>query len=102
MAKTESEKNKFLNKVKQQCSNKQAQENIYLTLFGASNANKKEGSFFLTDEQFISKPLTYPEAEQVKVWDNGKWSKIEFVASFKCYRFQSRVVGVNEKIILVF
>lgn len=76
MAKTESEKNKFLNKVKQQCSNKQAQENIYLTLFGASNANKKEGSFFLSDEQFISKPLTYPEAEQVKVWDNGKCSKI--------------------------
>lgn len=75
MAKTEAEKTKFLNKVKQQCSNREAQENIYQTLFGASCANKKDQSFFLKDEEFISAPLTYPEAEQVREWDNGKLTR---------------------------
>ncbi|KAK4319922.1 hypothetical protein Pmani_009183 [Petrolisthes manimaculis] len=70
LAKTETEKAQFLNKVIQQCSNKEAQLSIYQTLYGASLANKKEKSFFLNHEAFISATLSYPEGDLIKEWDN--------------------------------
>lgn len=73
LAKTETEKAQFLNKVIQQCSNKEAQLGIYQTLYGASLANKKEKSFFLDNTSFVNATLSYPEEESIKEWDDGKY-----------------------------
>ncbi|XP_069959256.1 E3 SUMO-protein ligase RanBP2 isoform X4 [Cherax quadricarinatus] len=70
MAKTETEKVTFINKVKQQCSNKETQENIHQTIFGTSCTSKKDKSFFLKDDDFINASLCYPELEQIKEWDS--------------------------------
>lgn len=73
MAGSDAERTRFLDRVKQQCSNKEAQLNIHQSLFGASASIKKDSdsSFFLSDKEFVTAPLQYPEAEQVKEWDYG-------------------------------
>ncbi|KAK8396428.1 hypothetical protein O3P69_005465 [Scylla paramamosain] len=72
MAGAGNERTAFLDRVKQQCSNKEAQLNIHQSVFGASSGSNKDsdGSFFLSDEEFITAPLQYPEVEQVKEWDH--------------------------------
>lgn len=74
MAGADTDRMRFLDRVKQQCSNKEAQLNIHQSLFGASSNTKKDvaGSFFLSDEEFISATLQYPEADQLKGWDQGE------------------------------
>ncbi|XP_050685892.1 E3 SUMO-protein ligase RanBP2-like isoform X2 [Eriocheir sinensis] len=71
MAGADADRTRFLDRVKQQCSNKEAQLGIHQALFGASANTKKDvaGSFFLCDEEFVTAPLQYPEAEQLKEWD---------------------------------
>ena len=75
MAGSDAERTRFLDRVKQQCSNKEAQLNIHQSLFGASTGNKKDddAGFFLCDEEFITTPLQYPEADQVKECDHGEY-----------------------------
>lgn len=74
MAGADAERTRFLDRVKQQCSNKEAQHSIYQALYGASAGTKKDsmGSFFLCDEEFVTAPLQYPEADQLKEWDKGR------------------------------
>lgn len=75
MAKVDADRMQFLDRVKQQCSNKEAQLNIYQAVFGASTNTKKDtaGSFFLSDGEFVNAPLHYPEVDHLKEWDKGKW-----------------------------
>ena len=72
MAKTETEKSQFLEMVLQKITNKEAQTNIYSTVFGGSYTDTTETSFFLKEDKFCSVTLAYPELEQVKAWDCGK------------------------------
>lgn len=70
MASTETEKIKFVNKVKQQCSNKEAQESIYNSLYGSSQSNEKASSFFINDQDFINATLAFPDCDAIRSWDN--------------------------------
>ncbi|XP_076059811.1 E3 SUMO-protein ligase RanBP2-like isoform X2 [Oratosquilla oratoria] len=69
LCKDEIEKSKFLNKVKQQCSNKDTRSAIHRLVFGAA-ADKGERGFFINDSQFITAPLSYPEASRIKEYDH--------------------------------
>lgn len=95
MAGADEDRTQFLDRVKQQCSNKEAQLGIYQALFGASANTKKDiaGSFFLCDEEFVTAPLLYPEADQVKEWDQGRcrgswgyWTTLSVWISWYCKR----------------
>lgn len=74
MAGADVDRMQFLDRVKQQCSNKEVQLNIHQAVFGASASTKKDSasSFFLSDEEFVTAPLQYPEADQLKEWDKGE------------------------------
>ncbi|XP_076059826.1 E3 SUMO-protein ligase RanBP2-like isoform X4 [Oratosquilla oratoria] len=69
LCKDEIEKSEFLNKVKQQCSNKDTRSAIHRLVFGAA-ADKGERGFFINDSQFITAPLSYPEASHIKEYDH--------------------------------
>ncbi|CAL4133606.1 unnamed protein product, partial [Meganyctiphanes norvegica] len=70
MASTETEKIKFVNKVKQQCSNKEAQDSIYNSVYGSSHSNEKNNSFFMNDQDFINATLAFPDVDDIKSWDH--------------------------------
>ncbi|KAK7072855.1 hypothetical protein SK128_020456 [Halocaridina rubra] len=72
MAKSETEKSQFLEKIKEKTGNKEAQENIYRAVFGSSGSSSMEASFFVNYDKFYLSAtcLSYPELEQVKKWDS--------------------------------